>query len=59
MNVSVNRDGQIEITEAYVGVVFRSGDLTMGVCQRDDGWELTVLQDGETESAVITVGRPT
>ena len=43
MKVDV-KDGEIRITEAYVGMVFEAEHETVGICERDGGFELVVTK---------------
>ena len=45
MNIKVNENGHIELSEVYLPVCIRTEHGVYGVCQRDGGLE--VVKDGE------------
>lgn len=58
MKISIDENGEIMISENYVGVVMRASDQRIGVCERDGGFEINIIQsDGSHEWYAIADGK--
>ena len=58
MKVLGGENGELVITENYVGVLMKASDQIVGVCERDGGFEINVIQpDGSPLWYSITEGR--
>lgn len=44
MKVLTGEDGELVITENYIGVLMQASDQSVGICERDGGFEVGVYQ---------------
>ena len=58
LKISSNENGEITISENYVGLMMRASDQRVGVCERDGGFEINVIQpDGSHDWHSIVNGK--